>query len=186
MPTAQPLDSITERLLVLRAAEGDGAAFRVLWDAYEAKLRYFLRRIVAEEHTADDVLQEVALELFRKLPRLRAIEAFRRWLYQVAHDRAVSRVRKERREKEVLECALSEQEASSVDEFQQCELAEAVHFGLNQLDEDERTVLTLRFLEDLRIAEIAEVLRLPEGTVKSRLHYAKQSLRRVLQKDAPS
>jgi RNA polymerase sigma-70 factor (ECF subfamily) len=169
-----------ELMLVLRAQEGDGEAFRALLGAYEPRLLYFLRRFAADEHLARDLLQEVWLAVFRQLPRLRQPAAFRGWLYQIAHDRAVSRVRRQRREAEVLECVHSEREVEAVDEFVQSEQAEAVHAALGKLNEDQRIVLTLRFLEDLSIAQIAEVLRLPAGTVKSRLHYAKESLRSLL------
>jgi RNA polymerase sigma-70 factor (ECF subfamily) len=183
MQSSPTLNPLQERLLVLRAQEGDSDAFRILCHAYEARLLYFLRRFTTDEHSARDLLQEVWLEVYRKLGRLRATEAFRRWLYQIAHDRAVSSVRRDRRETEVLECLLSEREVEAVDEFETSEQAEAVHVALGRLNEDQRVVLTLRFLEDLSIDEIAEVLRLPAGTVKSRLHYAKESLRRLIAKE---
>jgi len=172
-----------ELLLVLRAQEGDADALRALIDLYEPRLLYFLRRFAADEHVARDLLQETWLAVHRQVGRLRQPAAFRGWLYQIAHDRAVSRVRRERRETEVLQSLLSEREVEAVDEFVQSERAEAVHAALGRLGDDQRTVLTLRFLEDLSIAEIAEILRLPAGTVKSRLHYAKESLRTLLNEE---
>jgi len=172
-----------ELLLVLRAQEGDGEAFRALMGAYEPRLLYFLRRFAVDEHLARDLMQEVWLAVFQQLGRLRQPAAFRGWLYQIAHDRAVSRLRRERREAEVLDCLPSEREVEAVDEFVQGERAEAVHVALGKLNEDQRIALTLRFLEDLSIAQIAEILRLPAGTVKSRLHYAKESLRNLLNQE---
>jgi RNA polymerase sigma-70 factor (ECF subfamily) len=175
---------LQETLLVIRAQEGDGEAFRALCDDYEPRLLYFLRRFAADDSSARDLLQQVWLAVFRQIGRLRAPEAFRRWLYQIAHDRAVSRLRRSKREADVLECLLSEREVESVDEFEQAEQAEAVHAALARLAEEQRMVLTLRFLEDLSIADMAEVLRIPPGTVKSRLHYAKAALRTLLEKES--
>jgi len=183
MQSSPTLNPLHERLLVLRAQEGDSDAFRILWDTYEAKLLYFLRRFSSDEHIAHDLLQEVWLDVFRKIGELRGAEAFRRWLYQIAHNRAVSRIRSERRESEVLECVLAESDVEAIDEFARSDRAEAVHIALGRLDVQQRVVITLRFLEDLTIAEIAEVLKLSPGTVKSRLHYGKQALRRILEKE---
>ena len=183
MPASADGAPSQELMLVLRAQEGDGEAFRALLDSYEPRLLYFLRRFAADEHLARDLMQEVWLAVFRQLVRLRAPAAFRGWLYQIAHDRAVSRLRRVRREAEVLECLHSEREVETVDEFIHTEQVEAVHTALGKLNDDQRVVLTLRFLEDLSIAEIADVLRLPAGTVKSRLHYAKESLRKVLNQE---
>src|SRR4029079_16528979 len=106
------------------ARAGDRDAVRALLGAYEPRLLYFLRRFAADEHLARDLMQEVWLAVFRQLPRLRAPAAVRGWMYQIAHDRAVSRVRRDRREAQVLECLHSEREVEAVDEFVQSDQAE--------------------------------------------------------------
>ena len=79
---------------------------------------------------------------------------------------------------------MPEESVESIEEFTRIEQAESVHRALQMLSDDHRTVLTLRFLEDMPIGEIAQVLRVPEGTVKSRLHHAKESMRIVLRKES--
>src|SRR5437588_12641577 len=86
-----------ERDWVLRARGGDADAFRRLVDAYDRRLLYFVLRFLPDTDRALDVLQDVWLTLFRRLPGLRAAEAFRVWLYQVAHDKVVDAVRRDRR-----------------------------------------------------------------------------------------
>lgn len=179
LPTS--LNSLHEKLLVTRAQQGDASAFHILVNAYESRLLYFIRRFERDEHRAADVMQDIWLSVFQKLPRLRLAAAFRSWVYQIAHDRVVTQVRRDVRVPGSVE--LSDADVVSVDEFVRSELAEAIHHALGKLSADHRAVLTLRFLEDLSLSEMAEVLREPLGTVKSRLHYAKESLRRCLQED---
>jgi len=170
-----------EREWVLRARRGDVDAFRHLVDLHDRRLLYFVLRFVADGETALDILQDVWLILFRRLPELRAPEAFRVWLYQIAHDRVVDLLRRRRREEqahEVLRNGLVEYEEGPEERLEQVEL---VHHALDQLSPEHREVLLLRFLEELSLEEIAEALRLSLGTVKSRLHYARLALRRQVE-----
>jgi RNA polymerase sigma-70 factor (ECF subfamily) len=100
-----------ERRWVLAARRRDPAAFRRLVDAYERRLLYFLLRFVPGAEDALDVLQDVWLTVYRRVPSLRAPEAFRVWLYQTAHDRAVSHVRGQHRQARARE-ELQEQRAA--------------------------------------------------------------------------
>jgi RNA polymerase sigma-70 factor, ECF subfamily len=170
-----------EREWVLRARRGDVDAFNRLIDLYDRRLLYFILRFVPDGETALDVLQDVWLILFRRLPRLRAPEAFRVWLYQVAHDRVIDLLRRRRREAqahEVLRNGLVDYEDGPEERLEQVEL---VHHALDRLSPEHREVLLLRFLEGLSLEETAATLRLPQGTVKSRLHYARLALRRQVE-----
>jgi RNA polymerase sigma-70 factor, ECF subfamily len=172
------LDRAHERLLVIRAAARDQEAFRELIERYQRRLLYYVRRVLSDGADPSDVLQEVWLRVFLKLASLRAPEAFRVWLYKIAHDETVSHLRKCPRE-----CAVSNQcdpvvvEVDPCNEMDLLEDAELVHRSLERLSQPHREVLTLRFLEDLSLAEIAEIVGCGIGTVKSRLHYAKAAIR---------
>jgi RNA polymerase sigma-70 factor (ECF subfamily) len=172
------LDRVYEQLLVIRARARDPGAFRELVQRYERRLLYYIRRVLGDGTESFDVLQEVWLRVFLKLTSLRAPEAFRVWLYKIAHDEAVSHRRRRSRE-----CGVKDEEAplspgvDSCIELGALEDAELVHRALERLSEPHREVLTLRFLEDLKLAEIAEIVGCGLGTIKSRLHYAKLSLR---------
>src|SRR5688572_4471365 len=88
---------LEEALLVLRAQQGDGQAFRALVELYDQRLLYFIRRVLDESDEAFDVLQEVWLQVHRNLRRLRSPRAFRVWLYRIAHDQTMSALRRSRR-----------------------------------------------------------------------------------------
>src|SRR5262245_41502859 len=182
MQPPEPVSRDEERAWVVRAARGDATAFRWLVDRYDRRLLYFVLRFLPDADRALDVLQEVWLTLFRRLPQLRAPEAFRVWLYQIAHDRVIDVVRRQQREEhahEVLRNGLAE---GADDPWEQVDQAELVHHALKSLTPEHREVLLLRFLEDLSLEEIAATLRCSLGTVKSRLHYARQALRREVEK----
>lgn len=176
----QRLQNSEEALLVLRAQEGEGAAFRSLVERYDRRLLYFVGRIIDDAEESYDVVQAVWLHVHRKLNRLRAPQAFRVWLYRIAHDQAIAVLRKRMRQPAIAEPDV-EKYAEEDEPDSAFESAELVHAGLAGLSIDHRRVLTLRFLEDMSVEDIADVVSCSAGTVKSRLHYAKAALRRRIE-----
>ena len=170
-------DGIREHLCVMRAQRGDGNAFHELIGLYERKLLYFVRRFERDEDRALDILQEVWLAAFKRLSTLRNPAAFRVWIYRIARAKTVNCIRRQTREVETDRSACGEEQPVRAGPSHRLENAELVHRALERVSADHREVLTLRFLEDMPLAEIAEVLEINLGTVKSRLHYAKQAFR---------
>lgn len=175
-------EAIYERLLVVRAQAGDETAFTELVERHSPKLRYFLRKLLSSADAAEDALQDVWLDALRHLPRLSAPAALRTWLYRIARDRAFARLRHRKLiqqpldEQDLVDCQTDEV-AISPDE------AAAVHAALDRLTTEQREVLVLRFLDDLSYEEIARVVGCQLGTVRSRLHYGKQALRKELDEE---
>jgi RNA polymerase sigma-70 factor (ECF subfamily) len=183
MNPPQPTSQAQERAWVLRARAGDAEAFRRLVDAYDRRLLYFVLRFLPNTDRALDVMQDVWLTLLRRLSGLRAPEAFRVWLYQIAHDRVVDVVRRDRREQEAHEAlGASCNGAAEATHEMLLDQADFVHHALEALSAEHREVLLLRFLEELSLEEIATATRVSAGTVKSRLHYAKLALRREVER----
>ena len=176
------LGKTEETLLVLDAQRGNAAAFHSLVENYDRRLLYFIRRLIDDPEESFDVLQRVWLNVFRKLPRLHAPQAFRVWLYRIAHDQAISALRKKRVEISIEDLPLHNGVPDDP-ETRATETAEAVHAALQSLSVDHRRVLTLRFLEEMSVEDIASVLGCSAGTVKSRLHYARAALRRRIEED---
>ena len=168
-----------EALLVLLAQGGDGEAFRTLVESYDRRLLYFIRRILDQTEEAFDVLQEVWLRVHRNLPKLKSPRAFRVWLYRIAHAQAVSALRRSHRTVPLEESSLDHVPDADLPDLV-FDAADQVHAALGSLSVDHRRVLTLRFLEDMSIEEIANVLECSTGTAKSRLHYAKAALGRLI------
>lgn len=171
-----------ERLQVLRAQQGDRAAFAQLVELYDRKLLYFVRRILGDADGALDVLQSVWLLVFRQLGRLTAPQAFRVWLYRLAHNQAVTHLRRTaRRESPLDESGEDPPQAAADAGDERFENAELVHAALAALSDRHRRVLTLYFLEEMSVDEIAAVVGASAGTVKSRLFYARRALRQRIE-----
>lgn len=172
------LDLIYERVLVVRCQAGDEAALAELVARYDARLRYFLRKIAAER--ADDLLQDVWLDVFRHLPRLNDPQAFRAWVYRIARDRAYGALRRSHKNEQPLGDIDVPDDQSDDNGFDE-EDAARIHAALDRLPAEQREVLVLRFVEAMSYDEIAAVTGLALGTVRSRLFYGKQVLRKLLE-----
>jgi len=171
--------------IAYRCQLGEPGAFDLLVGEMERPLFYYVLKLLGDEDAALDVLQEVWLKVFRGIGRLRVPEALRAWLYQVARGTALNRMRGDAARwvaAEYLDGMPDEGAdvaATSVD-FGPDEVIE-VHRALDRLEPRHREVLVLLFLEGLTVEEIAAVVGVPAGTVKSRVHHAKKALRALLE-----
>lgn len=184
--SSSDIETIRETLLLLRVQTRDEGAFQELVTHYERRLLYYIHRVLGNGADRSDVLQEIWIRVFLRIHTVRVPAAFRVWLYKIAHDVAVSHLRRVRRREAVSlrnEDATEVPELSDWNELKLLEHAEQVHAALSHLSIAHREVLTLRFLEELELSEIAEVVGCSIGTVKSRLHYAKLEIRKLLEAD---
>jgi RNA polymerase sigma factor (sigma-70 family) len=172
--------AILQELLVVRCQRGDRQAFEDLVRQWENRLLYYVRRLVASEEDAWDVLQATWLRVYKGMGRLESAERLPTWLYTIARCAALSHWRGHYRAHARLEEADNLEELAATEEAESYEDAEQVHRALSGLSLAHREVLTLFFLEDLSQEQMAEVLEIPLGTVKSRLSYAKRALRALL------
>jgi RNA polymerase sigma-70 factor (ECF subfamily) len=173
-------DRLHWSLLVVRCQAGDQAAFEELVTEYQPRLRYFLGKMLRDPHAADDLLQEVWFAVFRDLRRLRNPGAFPAWLYRLARHRVYRELRN-RQTFSSLDGIDVPAEAGAEADFS-AEDAERVHAALDRLAPEHREVLLFRFIEEMSYEDIARVIGCPLGTVRSRLHYAKHELRRILER----
>jgi RNA polymerase sigma-70 factor (ECF subfamily) len=176
---------IYDELLVTRCKRRDVAAWDELVSRWNNRLFYYLRRLIDHEPDARNALQDVWLHAIRGIHSLQNTARLAPWLYTIARRTAMTHFREQYacREESGTEAIDHETDDDSV--AQLClENIELVHFGLGKLGIPEREVLTLFFLEDLTTAEIADLLGIPVGTVKSRLFKARRDLRRVLEKES--
>lgn len=168
--------------LVRRCQRGERAAFEELFRQFQPRLKYYVRRLGLLDGQTDDVLQDIWINVVRRIASLRDPKAFIAWLYTVARHGAYGRARVKdpfvELTEEQLEAIVGNDEPAFCDED-----AERVHRALAALKPHHREILTLSFLEDLSHPQIGEILGLRAGTVRSRLYYAKQSLRRELERN---
>jgi RNA polymerase sigma factor (sigma-70 family) len=174
-------EDIRDELLVLRCLRRDLEAWDELVSRYGDRLFYYVRRMVDEDEQAAQLLQEVWVNVLQSLRSLRQGCRLAPWLYSLTRNVVMSHYRERYVSLEVADRGeLDEQPTVESSDMTRFEDAEFIHFGLSRIGWLEREVLTLHFLDDLSVAEIASVLSIPSGTVKSRLHRAKTQLRQVL------
>ncbi len=169
-----------ERLLILRCQAGDEGALGELIALYSPGVRLFLRKMIGQTATADDLLQETWFDAYRKINALERPEAFAAWLYRIARDKAYRELRRRPAPESLIEEIVAEAATVDDEDFTP-EEAESVRAALDELPVEQREALVLRFVEGMSYEQIAEVTSRPLGTVRSRIHYAKLALRAKLE-----
>jgi RNA polymerase sigma-70 factor (ECF subfamily) len=175
LPDTQLIESA---LLVVRWQRGDREAFEGLVKLWERSLFFYLRRLAATEADAWELLQETWLKTLKSLHTLRDPRALPAFLYTIARNAALSRLRTRSFDNEAYPENIPDHRSNG--ESLAFDDAEQVHHALAKLPLPQREALTLYFLQDLSLDEMSELLDVPLGTVKSRLHYAKLALRTIL------
>ena len=167
---------------VLRAQSGDRAALDELLKAVQSPLYRYIYGLVGEPALAEDTLQEVFLHIYRKLGWLREPQLFRPWAYRIASREAFKRLRRERRWSEQVrdEAVLAAIPVTAPEEPFAPELIARLPEFIASLSPASRAVLMLHYFDEMSLAEIAAVLGVAVGTVKSRLAYGLAALRRAI------
>lgn len=165
-----------EEKLIEQSKRGDERAFALLMKKYEEKIRKLCFSIVKDEQSAEDITQEVFLHAFQKMSTFEGRAQFYTWLYRIAHNASLNFLKKRKRLKESeLKEELSK--APAKESVEEIEIEEALFKAMNFLSPKQRVVFELYILHKLSQKNIAEVLHVPEGTIRSRLHYARQKIK---------
>jgi RNA polymerase sigma-70 factor (ECF subfamily) len=163
---------------VLRAQCDDLQALEYLLRSIQQPLRRYISGVVGSSH-ADDVLQDVLVIVCRKLKSLHAPELLRPWVYRIASRQSFRHLKKERRWPEQPSDESLVSELPAQEDYPSMELLQEL-LSVNGLSPASRAVLVLHFQEELPLAEVAAILELPIGTVKSRLAYGLSAIRKHL------
>jgi RNA polymerase sigma-70 factor (ECF subfamily) len=173
-------ESEQETWWVLRAQSGDREALNELLHSIQEPLYRYISTLVREQTPAEDILQEVFIRIYRKLGWLREPRVFRPWAYQIATRETFRYLKRERRWADQVrdETILKTIPALPARAEFAAELTERVPQLIASLSPASRAVIVLYYLEEMSLDETAAVLEIPVGTVKSRLAYGLESLRR--------
>ncbi|MGD1018709.1 MAG: RNA polymerase sigma factor [Verrucomicrobiia bacterium] len=176
-----------EQLPVADARAGNAEAWKTLFRRYRLPLYVYVFELLRDEQATLDLVQEAFISAFRHIDSLRDDDKFGGWLFGIAHQKCIQHWRRQGREAELREELLPETDTSSegpldvlLREEQEAEFMKL----LERLPLAQRSALLLHFIEGFSLEEIARITGTQVGTVKSRLHYAKRSLRKLLEDDA--
>jgi len=196
LETGNP-DSMTEtdEVLIRRCRRGDERSFDILFDRYKARIYTFILRFVNDQKTAEDIVQETFIKVFRKARYFRHQAKFSTWLYTIAANLCKDELKRRKRRRSIpLDESGADQEREGRywpglqvvpdssggprEEAEKRELSRVLLRALEELPENSRLVIELHVMHGLRYREVAEILRCPIGTVQSRMHNAVQLLRK--------
>jgi RNA polymerase sigma-70 factor, ECF subfamily len=176
-----------ELRLINQAKKGNLDAFEGLYEMHRLSIYRTALAITGDRMTAEEILQETFLRAFKHIDRVYDGVSLSPWLYRVAVNLAYDLTAKKRRGlaalSQLFEWFVAPVLISPEREVEERELQEAIYHAINKLEFKQRTTLVLFYLQDFTLQEIAEVMDCPVGTVKSRLHYARENLRQALLAD---
>ncbi len=179
-------EDIQDELLVLQSQEGDAEALGSLIKRWQPRLGGLAWRLTGEREAARDIVQEAWLAIVRGLNRLDDPARFRSWAYRIVRNKCADWTRrrvarraaaKDLQAEAATACDQATSQTGSAGDV--ARLREA----MSNLPPEQKAILSFHYLDGMTIAEIARVLDVPKGTVKSRLHYARNRLKRTLERN---
>ena len=186
---SRPLKELSDEHLVVLCQGDNHAAFEVLVDRYKSGIHWLVRRMVGGTDD-EDLTQEVFIKVYQAIPGFRGGSSFKTWIYKIAHNLCLSELRKKGRRgvhlsieeegDEKLHCLLPDTRNDLEDEIEKRDLSESIRTLMERLPPQYRAVLTLFYLEQAKYEEIADIMGIPLGTVKTHIHRARLRLRDLL------
>jgi len=182
----------TDEELIERFQQGDGHAFEEIVKRYKDPLLNFIYRFVGNQEEAEDILQETFLRVYRKRHAYRQVAKFSTWIYTIAGNLARTELRKRKRRRlfsisdmgveEDKDYEVSDEEFNPEQHVDSLLHDEVIQREINKLSPKFREVIILRDIQEFSYEEISQILRIPIGTVKSRVNRARLRLQSRLKK----
>ncbi len=180
MPLSKP--EITQ--LVDRARANDRGAWELLFRRFQLPLLAYCNEMLFNREDALDAVQQCFIKVIKHLPSLREDRKFAGWLFRIARQECIDSIRRKGRQEKLRQPLESDDFSSAMCPGDNTERADDIQLAITfvrGLDADLREPMVLYYLEDFALEQIAEVMQLPRGTVKSRLHRARQILKQKME-----
>lgn len=176
---------------IKQVIKGDHEAFSMIVDIYKDKLFHLSYRMLGNRHEAEDIAQEAFVRAYVNIHSYDQTKKFSTWIYRIATNLCIDRIRKKKPDyfldSEVagtdgltLYSQIATDEKGPEAAVESMEIQEVVQREILKLSDKYRVVIVLRYIDDLSIKEISELLNIPEGTVKTRIHRGREALRKQL------
>jgi RNA polymerase sigma-70 factor, ECF subfamily len=175
-------EPISDDALIARLAKGDQQAMPMLFARHRTRVFRFVLRRVRNEAVAEELVNEIFLAVWQQAGRFEGTSSATTWMLSIAHNKAVSSLRKKRDEglDEGVAEAIPDDSDSAETILAKGGKAAALRLCLNKLPDDQRVVMDLVYYHEQSVKEVAEVLGIPEATVKTRMFYARKKLSEML------
>jgi RNA polymerase sigma-70 factor, ECF subfamily len=172
----------SDELLITRIAQGDKLAMQVLYGRHHVRVYRFALRMVRNEQTAEDLISDVFLDVWRQAGTFERRSAVTTWLLSITRFKALSALRRRK------EAELDDEAAAAIEDpsdnpetaVQKKDSGEILRQCLTALSQDHREIVDLVYYHEKSVEEVAEIVGIPENTVKTRLFYARKKLAELL------
>lgn len=180
--------TMVSKEVIVKAIAGDSDAFTVIYQTYYNRVYFMNIQYFKDDATAQDILQKVFIKVYEQIHTLQAPEAFHSWLYTIVYRECQNHNRRkwitvELDEEQQANAFLDYQETAVMDKLETERIQEMIAQSLDEMDTTLRVIGYLRFYEELKIQEIADILAIPKGTVATKLSKVKQKLKHDLIKN---
>jgi RNA polymerase sigma-70 factor (ECF subfamily) len=191
MATVQSAENLQEEQLIEKVLAGDGNAFRGLVEAYQTRIYNIIYGMVHNRDDALELTQDSFIKAYKKLDTFKLGTKFYTWLCRIAVNTAIDFLRKNKNRQTLsFDEGIAVQDASGFSDSHfdsnperaaiQAETRQKILDAVDELPEDQKQILILKEIDGLAYKEISEVLNIPQGTVMSRLYYARKKLQEIL------
>jgi RNA polymerase sigma-70 factor (ECF subfamily) len=168
---------VEDRDLVLQARQGRVEAYNALVSRWETRIYNYLLRLTGSPEDAMDLSQDAFLKVYQHLGKLDDVARFGPWLYRIAHNEAMSHLRRQRPEDELQDQAVGPMPGPRMAPV---EVTLAVEAALARLSAEQREAVVLKVYEGFKFDEIAQILECPASTIKSRVYTGLELLKEIL------
>lgn len=175
-------DQIADEFLARRCQAGSAKALEVLIERWQERLWRHAVRLTREPSLADDVLQESLIAIARGIHRLDGPARFRSWAYRIVSNKVADCIQ-QRQRRRAAESTAADHNVDSSLPSSTADPVERVRIAMLGLDQKDRAILALFYLDEMTVIEVADICGIPYGTVKSRLYHARKKLKSVLEKE---
>lgn len=176
------MQTTSDEVLIGRIAAGDKLAMQVLFARHHVRVYRFVLRLVSDPGAAEDLISDVFLDVWRQAGKFEARSAVSTWILAIARFKALSALRKRTEEE------LDEEQAAAIEDtaddpevaMQKKDTGEILRQALTRLSPEHREIIDLVYYHEKSVEEVAEIVGIPENTVKTRMFYARKKLAEVL------
>ena len=176
------MQTASDEVLIARIASGDRLAMQVLFARHHVRVYRFMLRLTRNEATAEDLISEVFLDVWRNAGKFEGRSAVSTWMLSIARFKALSALRKRREEE--LDDEMAEQIEDHADDpevtLAKKDKGAVLRECLNALSAEHREVIDLVYYHEKSVEEVASIVGIPEATVKTRMFYARKKLSELL------
>jgi RNA polymerase sigma-70 factor (ECF subfamily) len=172
----------SDEVLIGRIAKGDRLAMQVLFARHHVRVYRFVLRLVGNQSVAEDLISEVFLDIWRQADRFEGRSAVSTWMLAIARFKALSALRKKPEEEldEETAAAIEDPEDDPEVAMQKKDKSQVLRKCLEALSPEHREIIDLVYYHEKSVEEVAEIVGIPENTVKTRMFYARKKLAEVL------